>query len=253
MEEEKRADLISHLVELRARILRTVAYAVVGMAAVWIFYHPLYRFLTLPIVRALKRAHGEIIVTQFMEGFMVRLEVALVGGLILAAPFIYYELWAFIAPGLTRSERRVIRPLVPVSGLLFLAGVALGYLITEPSITWLLSMNPPETVARYHLNDNLLLMMKFYLAFGLSFQLPIVLVVLAKLGIVNSRLLSRRWREATVAIFVIAAIITPTWDPITMTVCALPMVALYLGTIWVIKLIERGQRRAAKDEETPAG
>jgi sec-independent protein translocase protein TatC len=114
-------------------------------------------------------------------------------------------------------------------------------------------MNPPETVARYHLNDNLLLMMKFYLAFGLSFQLPIVLVVLAKLGIVNSRLLSRRWREATVAIFVIAAIITPTWDPITMTVCALPMVALYLGTIWVIKLIERGQRRAAREEETPAG
>ena len=251
--EEKRGDLISHLEELRARVLRSVAYAIVGMIVVWTFYAPIYRFLTFPIERALKAAHGELMVSHFMEGFMVRFEIAAVGGIILVAPLIYYELWAFIAPGLTGSERRAARPLVPVSGVLFLMGVGLAYLITEPSITWLLSMNPPDTVARYRLNDNLLFMLRFYLAFGLSFQLPIVLILLAKIGLVNSRLLSARWREATVAIFIIAAIITPTWDPITMAVCALPMCGLYLGTLWVIKLMERGKRKAAKLAEDSTG
>lgn len=253
MEDEKRADLVSHLAELRTRIIRATVYALVGTTAVWVFYRPLYAFLTRPIVHALQKARGEIIVTQFLEGFLVKLEISLVGGLILAAPFIYYEAWAFVAPGLTRNERRAARPLVPASGLLFLMGVAMGYLITEPSISWLLTMNPPETVPRYHLNDNLLLMLRFYLAFGLAFQLPIILVLLAKIGIVNSRLLWARWREATVLVFVIAAIITPTWDPLTMTLCALPMVALYLGTIGVIKLMERSRQKAAGEQVGSVG
>ncbi len=246
MEEEKRGDLVSHLDELRSRILRSAIYAVIAVALVWVCYAPIYRVLTRPIEHALKSAHGELIVTQFMEGFLVKFEVALVGGIILAAPFIYFELWAFVAPGLTGNERRAIRPLVPFSGLLFLAGVAMAYAITEPSITWLLRLNPPDTIARYRLNENLLLLLKFYLAFGLAFQLPIVLILLAKIGIVNSRLLGSRWREATVAIFFIAAVITPTWDPITMTVCALPMCGLYLGTIGIIKLIERGKQKAVR-------
>jgi len=241
---EERADLITHLTELRARLLRSIAYALIGALVVWSFFNPIYRFLMRPIMRALKQGKGELIVTQLMEGFLVKIEITLIGGIILAAPFIYYEIWAFIAPGLTRKERRSARPLVPISGLLFLMGAALGYLLTEPSLVWLLKLNPPETVARYQLNANLLLLMKFYLALGIAFQLPIVIVLLAKIGIVDSRLLSRRWREAVVVIFVIAAIITPTWDPITMTIAALPMVALYLATIGVVKIIERNERKA---------
>jgi len=241
---EERADLITHLTELRARLLRSIAYALIGALVVWSFFNPIYRFLMRPIMRALKQGKGELIVTQLMEGFLVKIEITLIGGIILAAPFIYYEIWAFIAPGLTRKERRAARPLVPISGLLFLMGAALGYLLTEPSLMWLLKLNPPEAVARYQLNTNLLLLMKFYLALGIAFQLPIVIVLLAKIGIVDSRLLSRRWREAVVVIFVIAAIITPTWDPITMTIAALPMVALYLATIGVVKIIERNERKA---------
>lgn len=249
MNDEQRADLVSHLSELRARLLRSMAYAIIGMLVVWTFYNPIYQFLMGPILRALKRAGGELMVTMLMEGFMVKVEIALIGGIILAAPFIYYEIWAFIAPGLTRNERRAARPLVPISGVLFLTGVALGYAITAPSLEWLLKMNPPGAVARYRLNENLLLIMKFYLAMGISFQLPIVIVLLAKLGIVNSRLLTRRWREATVIIFAVAAIITPTWDPITMTIAALPMVGLYMGTIGVVKIIEGNARRAQPEEE----
>ncbi len=253
MEAEKRGDLVSHLTELRARLVRAILHASLGMLVVWIFYRPLYAFLTHPITAGMKAVGGQLTVRGLMEGFLIKCEIALVGGVILASPFIIYEVWAFVSPGLTRSERSAVAPLIPASILLFLMGVALGYLITGPSVAWLMLYVPPDTRALLTLNDTLLLVLKFYLAFGAAFQLPVVLVVLAKIGLVNSRLLSKRWREATIAIFLIAAIITPTWDPITMTVCAIPMVVLYLGTIWIIKLIERGHRRAAKAEESPAG
>ncbi len=247
MKEPQRANLFDHLAELRTRIIRSALYAMAGMILVWVLYDPIYRLAAAPILRAVDKIHGEIQVTAFMEGFLIRAQISLVGGLILTMPFIYWELWAFVSPALTRSERRVMAPLVPVSGLLFLGGVALAYLMTEPSIVWMASMNPPETVARYRLNENLLLILKFYLAFGLAFQLPLVLVLLAALGVIDSQLMTKRWREASVGIFIIAAVITPTWDPVTMTVCALPMVVLYLGTIWVVKIIER--RRARRESE----
>jgi len=244
---------VTHLTELRTRVIRAALYVVVATTVVWFFFDPIYEALLGPVIRALREAGGEMIVTQLMEGFLVKVEISFIGGLIAAAPFIYYEVWAFIAPGLTRRERRVARPLVPVSGMLFLMGVAMAYLITGPSVQWLLKLNPPETVARYRLNENLLLLMRFYLAFGLGFQLPIVIILLAKLGLVDSRLLTHHWREAVVVVFDIAAIITPTWDPITMTLAATPMVVLYLGTIGVVRLIERAERRALERETKRAG
>lgn len=253
MREDQRADFISHLTELVTRLLRTIGYAMLGAAVVWFFFKPIYAFLIRPISEPLSKVGGELAVRGILEGFMIKCEIALIGGMIIAAPFIYWEVWAFIAPGLTQKERRAVRPLIPVSGVLFFMGVALGYLITGPSVRWLLAYIPPHSRALLTLNDTLLLILKFYLAFGISFQLPIVIVLLAKLGIVNSRMLGRRWREAAVGIFVVAAIITPTWDPITMTVCALPMVGLYLGTIGVVKIMERGQRKREEAEEEPSG
>ena len=251
--QNERADLISHLSELRGRLLRVILYALAGTLLVWIFFDPLYSFLVRPITEPLARMGGQLTVRGLLEGLLVKCQIALVGGLLLAAPLILWELWAFAAPGLTAGERRAIRPLLPVSGLLFLLGVALGYLITGPSVAWLLRYIPPSTQAWLTLNETVLLMLKFYLAFGLSFQLPIVIVILAKLGIVDSRLLIKRWREAVVAVFLLAALITPSWDPLTMTVCALPMVALYLGTIGAVKLIERSQRKAQSEPDSPAG
>ena len=249
MREGQRTNVLRHIAELRTRLLRSGLYALLGMVVVWVFFQPIYRLLAAPILQAVERIHGKIQVTAFMEGFLIRAQISLVGGLILAMPFIYRELWAFVSPALRRDERRMLWPLVPVSGVLFVGGVALAYLMTEPSIVWMASMNPPGTEAWYRLNENLLLILKFYLAFGLAFQLPLALVLLAAVGIVDSRLLMRRWREASVAIFIIAAVITPTWDPITMTVCALPMVVLYWATIWVVRVIER--KRARRDEEQP--
>jgi sec-independent protein translocase protein TatC len=253
LKEDDRADLVSHLSELRARLIRVLVYLVAGMAVVWFLFDPLYAFMVRPISEPLRNISGELTVRGVLEPLMVRLEIALVGGLVLAGPPILYEIWAFVSPGLTPSERRGVRPIVPVAGVLFLLGIAMGYLVTGPSVTVLLRYMPPDTSALLTLNDTILLLLKFYLAFGVGFQLPVVLVLLAKVGIVDSRMLLKRWREAVVAIFMAAAIITPTWDPITLTVCALPMVVLYVATIGVIKLIERRARKAAEREDSLAG
>jgi sec-independent protein translocase protein TatC len=245
VQEDERLDLISHLEELRTRLIRVILYAVAGATAMWFFYQPIYSFLVRPLQEPVKKLGGELAVRGILEGLLIKCEVSLICGIVIAAPFIYREIWAFVAPGLTHDERRAVRLLGPISGLLLIAGVALGYLITGPSVRWLLLYVPPGAKALFTLNDTLLLVLKFYLAFGLSFQLPIVLVVLAQLGIVDARVLTRRWREAVIIIMVVAAVITPTWDPFTMTICAAPMVALYLGTIWVIKIMER-RRRAAE-------
>jgi len=251
--DEERADLVTHLTELRTRLIRGLVYVTLAMAAAWIFFDPLYRLMVAPVRKPLEEFGGELTVRMLLEGLLVKLEIVLVAGMILASPFIIYEIWAFIAPGLTSKERRTARPLIPAAMLLFLAGVTMGYFLTGPAVRALLRFVPPETAALLTLNDTILLLLKFYLAFGLGFQLPIVIVLLAKLGLVDSRMLVKHWREAVVAIFVMAAIITPTWDPFTLTIAAIPMVLLYMGTIAVVKLIERGERRRRPEGDDLAG
>jgi sec-independent protein translocase protein TatC len=249
--EEERSNLISHLTELRARLIRALVYVILGMAAVWFAFDPLFLLLTHPIVSALGEETSTLHPFTPFEGAFVRLGFVLVGGVVVALPFIMYEIWAFVAPGLTRAERRSVGPFIPVAMLLFFLGVSMAYVLTGPAVRALFYLNPPNTEPLLNLNQTVLQLIRFYLAFGICFQIPIIIVVLAKLGIVDSRLLISRWREAVIIIFVVAAVVTPTWDPITLTAAALPVVVLYAGTIAVVKLIERGRRRANEDE--PAG
>ena len=219
-----------------------------GTTLVWLCYGRVYAFMVRPLAAALQRGGGQLNFRHFLTPFMLQLQIALIGGLIVALPFICWEVWAFVAPGLTRSERRAVRPLVPVATLLFAMGVATAYLLTGPCVRWMMSYRPPGTHMLLDLNENLLLIVKFYLAFGLGFQLPILLVLLTALGIVDSRFLTSHWREATVAIFIIAAIITPTWDPLTMTAAALPLVILYLLTLGVIRVLDKRRAKAARNQ-----
>jgi len=251
--QENRSDLVTHLTELRTRIIRMIIYVLLAMTAVWFFFDPLYAFIVRPVRGPLQQFGGELTVRMLLEGILVKFEIVLVAGVILASPLVLYELWAFIAPGLTPNERRAIRPIVPVVILLFLAGATMGYFMTGPAVEALLRFIPPDTAALLTLNDTILLLLKFYLAFGLGFQLPLVIVVLAKLGIIDSRLLITRWREAVIIIFVLAAVITPTWDPITLTVAAIPMVLLYTGTIVIVKGIERKAARSQPGNDDLAG
>jgi sec-independent protein translocase protein TatC len=253
LSEGRRTDLIGHLSELRARLIRVIVYVACGMAVAWALFDPLFDLVARPILLALKQLGGKLQLIELLEGLTVRMSIALVGGLTLAAPLIFYEVWSFIAPGLTSSERRAARPLVPVAGLLFLMGVGIAHVLSTRMVLWLLKMGPRSAEVELSVSRSVLTLVKFYFAFGLCFQLPIVIVLLAKIGIVDSGMLTRKWREAVVIILVMAAIATPTWDPITLAIASVPLIMLYVGTIGVVKLMERRERRARESEESSSG
>jgi sec-independent protein translocase protein TatC len=251
MEDEKRLSLAGHLGELRARILRAAVYLLLGMTVCWIFYPQIVYFLELPALKTLERSGGALQVLDIMEPFWVRCQVSLVGGLALALPLLLLEVWGFVRPGLTHQERRVIRLLPLVVFFLFILGMAFGYWMCSIFVEWLLSKYfiLPGMVAQLRLQGTILFIAKVLLAFGIGFQLPVLIVLLNRLGVLPGDVLKRRWREAAMAIFVIAAIITPTWDPISMTLAAMPLALLYIATLGVIRFMERREKKASEAKD----
>jgi len=248
MEEGKSLTLTEHLEEVRTRLIRSALYLAAGMTACWIFYPQIVHILELPVLKTVQSTGGTLQVLDIMEPFWVRCQVSLVAGLVIALPFFLLEVWGFVRPGLTRQERRVIRTLPIVVFILFLLGVAFGYWMCKIFVEWLLSKYfvLPGMKAQLRLQGTILFMAKVLLAFGLGFQLPVLMVVLNRLGILPERVLRRRWAEATMAIFAIAAIITPTWDFVSMILAAMPLALLYVGTLAVIRIMERRQERKSK-------
>ena len=244
MEEEKALSLTEHLDELRARLIRAVLYLLVGTTLCWLFYAQIFRLLEWPVLRAVERSGGALQILDIMEPFWTRYQVSLVAGLVLALPFILLEVWGFVRPGLTPAERRLVRVLPLVVFFLFLLGVAFGYWMGKLFVDWLLSdyFLLPGMKAQLRVQGTILFMARVLLAFGLGFQLPVLIVLLNRFGVLPLAVLLRRWREATMIIFIIAAIITPTWDPLSMTLAALPLALLYAGTVGVIRFMERRRR-----------
>lgn len=247
LEEEKVLPLTGHLEELRARLFRAALYITFGMSLSWIFYARIFAFLEAPILASLKQYNEQLQLLELTEGFMVRMQTSFIAGLIVTLPFLLFELWGFIKPGLTNRERRVIRAFPLVITFLFLLGAAFGYWMAPLFAKWMLSASfvVPGTKPQLRVAGAILFMAKLLLAFGLGFQLPVLIVLLNRLGILPRAALMRRWREATLVIYIIAAIVTPTWDPITMTIAALPLALLYAGTLGVIQIMERRERKAA--------
>lgn len=238
--EDRPADLTDHLEELRTRIVRSLTAIFIGWVIGYVLFPAVYHIISLPLDEPLRRVAGKTVFLHFADPFFLRLKLSFVVGLIFAAPYVTYQIWAFVAPGLTRSERRVVRMFIPFSGLLFIMGVVLGYFFLPAAIRWFLSYLADYGGATLLQNplSYVLLAVKILLAFGLSFQLPIVLIILAKLGLVTSKRLLTYWRHAIVIIFTIAAIVTPTNDPLSLMVMALPMVFLYFLTIGIVKRME---------------
>jgi len=249
--EDRPADLTEHLEELRTRLIRAFTGIFIGWVVGYVLFPVVYHVIAAPLQEPLRAVHGQTVFLHFADPFFLRLKLSFVVGLIFAAPYVTYQIWAFVAPGLTRSERRVVRMFIPFSGILFAMGVVLGYLLLPAAIRWFLSYLEDYGNATLLQNplSYVLLSVKILLAFGLSFQLPIVLIILAKLGLVTSRRLMAYWRHAVVIISIIAAVITPTNDPLSMTVMALPMVFLYFLTIGVVKRMENSSAKRSQQGE----
>ena len=165
----------------------------------------------------------------------MRMKLSMYGGIVVSAPFWIIEMWGFVSPALTPEERKPIRFLAPLTIVLFAAGVTLAHLILPLAFRWAMGYIPPDVELLQHLNDYVELLAKMYLAFGLCFELPVVLIFLAKVGIIDGGLMRQYWRQAVLVIMIVAAIVTPSNDPVTMLMCAIPMAVLYLLSIFLVE------------------
>ncbi len=241
-DDEKRLELTEHLGELRSRILRSLLYVTLGGVVSYYLFSPIYKFLFRPMTAAL---HGHkdwrIVFTHIPDAFFVVLEISIVSGFIMAAPLVIMEAWGFIGPALTREEKKPVRYLAPLSALLFVAGVALAYWVAKYAFGWFLGYVDlfPNAVLYQDPKAYVIFMLKMMGIFGLVFQLPVALAFLAWIGILRSAVMKRSWRHAVMGISVVGLIVTPSNDFFTMAVMIIPVIFLYLASIWLVQFIER--------------
>ncbi|WP_445145590.1 twin-arginine translocase subunit TatC [Dyella sp. Tek66A03] len=237
--------LFSHLIELRTRLMRALITVVVVLVALIPFANRLYSELAQPLVKRLPQG-AHLIATEVAGGFVTPLKLAFYTALFIGMPMILYQLWAFVSPGLYRNEKRLARPLLAAALLLFYLGCAFAYFLVLPAAFRFLTAVTPEGVEMMtdisHYLDFVMLM---FFAFGLCFQVPVIVVVLAAIGVVNLEQLRSGRRYAIVGAFAISAFITPP-DITSMIMLAIPMCLLYeLGVLAVRWLLKPGQTEAA--------
>lgn len=235
MTDEATMPLLEHLEELRTRIIIiALAIAVAGVAGF---------FLAEPIIALLRRplpeGGAELIQTSVGEAFGVRIQLALMTGVALAMPVILFEVWAFVTPGLTRGERRLVWPLLGAAVVLFATGLALGYVLIPLAINFLLDFSLPGVEPLLGLADYVGFVTTFMLAFGLALQFPVIMYLLARIGILSYAFLSRRRRFAILFIALFAIVITPGDIVIGSFTLAIVMYGLFEITLQLIRMLGR--------------
>jgi len=233
-EDDVTMSLLEHLEELRRRII--VAAVAILLAAIAGFFlaDPIIVLLRSPLPEGV-----ELIQTGVGEAFGVTIQLALMTGLALAMPIILFEIWAFVTPGLTRSERRLVWPLLIAAIVLFAAGIALGYLLIPVAINFLLDFSLPGVQPLLRLADYIGFVTTMLLAFGLALQFPVVLYLLARLGILSYAFLSRRRRFVALLIVLFAIVITPGDIVIGSATLAIVMYGLFEATLQLIRILGR--------------
>ena len=250
---EKEGGFISHLVELRKRLIHSFIFLFVFFVVCYYFAEYLYGFLVEPYSSAVKNDGIErrLIFTALQETFLTYIKVSFFVAFFVTCPFILMQIWKFIAPGLYKHEKSAILPYLVLTPILFfLGGMLVYYLIMPLAIKFFLSFEstgintnlPIQLEAK--VNEYLSLVMKLIFAFGLSFQLPIVLSLLARVGIVDSQFLKERRKYVVVIIFTTAAILTPP-DPVTQIGLAIPLLILYELSIFSVNIIEKKAKNNA--------
>jgi sec-independent protein translocase protein TatC len=233
--------LMEHLDELRRRIIHSAGFLILGFAVAWIFRVRLLNFLQAPLLKIGK----SLVFTHPMDALNLNLYVALLAGAIFACPFILYQVWLFIAPGLYQKEKRFVFPFMAATISLFLLGAAFGYYYVLPgAIKILVIQFGHDFTPMITIEDYSSFFLSIILGLGISFELPILIFFLAMFGIVSPRFLWKNIRYAILAVFIVAAVICPSPDPWTMCIYAVPMLALYIVGIFVAWWVHPDRKRA---------
>ena len=252
--DETRAPLLDHLIELRTRLIRSILALMVGFGVCLYFADPILGFLVQPLKDAFPDGQGQLIFTQLPEIFFVELKVALFAGFMVSFPIIANQLWAFIAPGLYATEKKAFLPFLVMTPVLFLGGASLAYYVVMPTaFEWFLGFGGEagglEVQALPTAGDYLSLVMQFVLAFGITFLLPVLLMLLHRAGIVTRAQLAGARRYVIVAVVALAAVVTPP-DPGSQIILAVPLLILFEGSLLLMRFQERAVGRAKSKIDT---
>lgn len=233
--------VVEHLVELRRRLIISLVAIAVGGVVAFVLYGRILRFLQQPYCDVVGPGEScRFLATSVLDPFAIRLQIATYGGAILAAPMVFWQVWRFIAPGLTRKERRYAIPFTVSSIVLFALGGLIAYLTFPKALDFLVHIGGSSLDVRPTPTKYLQLVLLMILAFGLSFEFPVFLVFLQLAGVVSNERL-RKWRRpAAVGIVTFAAVITPSQDPYTLFAMAGPMYVFYEVSILIGRLAQRG-------------
>ena len=246
MSGDARLTVLSHLTELRQRLIKSAIAVVVATVIAFIFANQIFEILILP-------AGGiDLIYIEMTEMIGTYMRVSLVAGIIVAMPYLVYHFFMFVSPALSRKEKKYVYLILPWVTLMFAGGVAFGYFILVPPATkFLISFGSEIATPQIKIGNYISVVTRLLLAIGLVFEMPVVTTFLARLGIITSKWLANRRRTAIIVAFILAAIITPTFDPINQSLVAAPLVVLYEMSIWLAKLFQRRKPQAATSSPAP--
>jgi len=254
--------LLEHLVELRSRLLKSVVALFVAFLVCFFFAEPIYAFLTEPLAEILRQRRDDprMIFTALTEVFFTYVKVAFFAGAFIACPIFLTQFWLFVAPGLYKKEQKALAPFLIATPILFFIGGALVYYVIFPlAANFLVGFEVPRSEdgalaieLEAKVGEYLSLIMKLIFAFGLCFQLPVIMTLLARVGLATSAGMAAKRKYAIVAVFVVAAVLTPP-DPISQISLAVPIILLYEISIYMARMVERRRAREEAEAEAESG
>ena len=233
--------ILEHLAELRRRVFISVLALIVGAGVAFCFFRQIIALLVRP-ARDLDAGTGQLVFIEVTELLTTSVKVSLVAGFVLAMPVILYQVIMFVAPGLTGREKRYLLGFLPAVLLAFMAGVAFGYFVlTPPALHFLLTFGADVATPFIRVSNIVNLMIRLLFWMGISFETPLVMYLLAQIGLVNARMLGRFRRYWVVVAFILGAIITPTVDPVNQALVAVPLLVLYEVGVFLARLASRSR------------
>ena len=251
--DETQAPLLDHLIELRRRLVRAFLALGVAFAVCLYFAEDIFALLVRPLAGAFPPGQGKLIYTKLYEAFFVEIKVALFAAFFVSFPIIANQIWAFVAPGLYAREKKAFLPFLIATPVLFTLGASLAYFVVMPTaFRWFLGFQHTtaglQQEALPAMGDYLDLVMRFILAFGISFLLPVLMLLLQRAGLVTRAQIAGARRYVVVGVFIVAAVITPP-DVVSQFLLAVPLLALFEGTLVIMRFSERKAAKLAEAEE----